>query len=56
MARADHLGGAAEGEAPDISGDEVDPGVGHSYVPGVSVDEALVINLQDPAHPQDRAS
>lgn len=51
---ADHLGGAAEGEAPDVGGDEVDPGVGHSDVPGVCVHQALVVDLQGPAHCQVR--
>ena len=46
---ADHLRAAAEGEASDIGGDEVDPRVGHSNVPRVSVDQALVINLHLPS-------
>ena len=49
---ADHLGSAAECQAPDVGGDQVDPGVGHSNKPGVSVDQALVINLHNPAHSQ----
>lgn len=41
-----HLGCAAEGETPDISGNEIDPGVGDSNVARVSVHQTLVMNLQ----------
>ena len=44
--RTDHLGCAAEGEAPDVSGHQVDPCVGHCNVAGVCVHQALVVHLR----------
>ena len=40
------LGGAGEGEPPDVSGDVVDEGVRHSNVARVGVHQTLVIRLQ----------
>ncbi len=44
-----HLGGTAEGEAPDVSGDQVHPCVGHSDVARVCVHKTLVVHLQTQA-------